>query len=156
MFASFSPDTCAVLADVVVALHFVVLAYVIFGQFLILIGWAAGWKWIRNFWFRATHLLTIGVVAVEAMFDYPCPLTVWEADLKQLAGLDVENGSFIGRWMHQIVFFEGVNFDDPRLQFGYIVFAFLVLATFVFVPPKCPRCKTKSASPCEVSSATPT
>ena len=47
------------LADLTVVVHVAYVAYVVVGQALIMVGWGVGWRWVRNFWFRTTHLLAI-------------------------------------------------------------------------------------------------
>src|SRR5215216_1255065 len=73
------------LADLMVAVHVGYVGYVVVGQLLIWLGWALGWKWVRNFWFRATHLLAIGIVAYEEVMGIRCPLSVWEEHFRELA-----------------------------------------------------------------------
>jgi hypothetical protein len=120
----------SLLADVIVAFHLAYVSYVIVGQVLILLGWALGWGWVRNLWFRVTHLAAILVVAIEAIFDITCPLTEWEAQLTHGVG----ERSFIGRWLGDILF---INLPDnhPVFLWSYVGVAALILATFVFVPP---------------------
>src|SRR5438132_1302825 len=47
------------LADVVVVLHVGYVAYVVAGQLAIWLGLLLGCRWVRNVWFRATHLLQL-------------------------------------------------------------------------------------------------
>jgi len=47
------------LADVVLVVHFAFVLFVVGGLALIWIGGAAGWQWVRGFWFRAAHLAAI-------------------------------------------------------------------------------------------------
>src|SRR5205085_3912934 len=61
------------LADLLVALHVAYVSYVAVGQLLIWLGLALRWRWVRNPYFRWTHLLMIAVVAAEAVLDWPCP-----------------------------------------------------------------------------------
>src|SRR5262245_30714316 len=115
------------LADFVVFVHLLYMGYVVFGQILILIGWPLGWKWIRNPWFRGTHLAMILVVAIEGVHQFECPLTTYEKYLRNEAGQnfegtddDEESGiSFTGRMLRQIQF-AGNNWE------GYINTSFLV------------------------------
>src|SRR2546429_3650055 len=88
------------LADVVVAAHAGYVAFVILGQLLILVGWVLGWKWIRNFWFRLLHLLAIAIVAIESVATIMCPLTTLESYLRERAGQEVSEASFMGRCLH--------------------------------------------------------
>jgi hypothetical protein len=72
------------LADLLVTIHLAFVAFVVVAQLLILVGWLARWGWVRNFWFRAVHLLCIAFVAVEAVGGIQCPLTTWEHDLRKV------------------------------------------------------------------------
>jgi hypothetical protein len=124
------------LADLVVAIHLGYVTYVVVGQLSILLGLACKWRWVRNPWFRWTHLLAIVLVAGEAVFNIMCPLTVWEADLRRLAGQTAAEGTFIGRLLDSVLFY-----DFPPWVFTtmYIGFAALVLGTFVLAPPRMKR-----------------
>lgn len=131
------------LADLVVGVHLAYVTYVVLGQLFILIGLAAGWKCIRNPWFRWTHLMMICVVAAESLIDMPCPLTTWEYQLRRLAGqkidggavLDSEQPTFIGQLMHDVMFFD-LPYNDRAFEIGYVTFALVVLATFLLAPPR--------------------
>jgi len=61
------------LADVVLVVHFLFVMFVAGGFAIIWIGAAAGWKWVRNFWFRVAHLAAIVFVAGEALAGIWCP-----------------------------------------------------------------------------------
>lgn len=117
-----------------VAVHAAYVAYVVVGLLLIWIGLFAGWGWIRNPWFRITHLIAIAIVAIEAVFEIECPLTAWERQLREAAGDAVSEVSFIGRILHDVLFLE----DLPAWAFTamHIGYAVLVLATFVLAPPR--------------------
>ena len=121
------------LADVVVATHFAYVAFVVGGELVILLGLACRWEWVRNLWFRLTHLLFIGVVAAEATFGVACPLTNWEYRLRELAGQPAEEGSFLGRLFHNLLF---IPMDPAWLPFLHIGFGVLVLLTFLLAPPR--------------------
>lgn len=123
----------AILADVIVAIHVVYVSFVVLGQVAILAGIALGWQWVRNFWFRLAHVLAITLVALEAIAEVSCPLTVWEHDLRVAAGQDVTGETFIGRMLHALIFY-----DFPTWVFTtiYIGFALVVVATFVLAPPR--------------------
>ena len=122
------------LADFVVSVHFLYVMFVLFGQITIIIGWIFKWEFIRNPYFRIIHFIAILIVAVQALTQIPCPLTVWENDLRRLAGqsVDVEI-SFIGRLLRLFVFY-----DFPKWFFTvlHVSFASLVLITLILVPPR--------------------
>ena|SRR5581483_3911448 len=121
------------LADILVAVHVAYVSFVVLGQAAILIGWALKWGWVRNLWFRLGHLLAISIVALEALCRIDCPLTVWESDLRQLAGQEFSGDSFMARLLHRLIFYQ----TDPWvLDAAHIGFAALVLATLLLIPPR--------------------
>jgi hypothetical protein len=90
-------------ADLVVGIHVAYVAYVVLGQLAITVAAPFRWQWARNPWFRFSHLLAIGIVAYEELRGIRCPLTVWEEQLRALAGT-VPTGSetFMGRLFHDL------------------------------------------------------
>jgi len=125
-----------ILADVVVMVHFVYVAFVIIGLVLTLAGAALHWRWVRNFWYRVMHLAMIGVVVAEAWCGVVCPLTTWENDLRKLAGQAAYSGGFIANLLHDAMFFEA---DPWVFTLCYSLFGLAVLVTFLFVPPQLPE-----------------
>ena len=119
----------AVLADLILIVHFAFVAFVVGGLALIWIGAAAGWKWVRRFWFRVAHLAAIVFVACEALIGAWCPLTVWEA---QLRGTGVEK-SFVAQWVHRVLFYD---FPEWVFTTAYVAFALAVGATWWWIRPK--------------------
>lgn len=117
------------LADLVLVVHFAFVAFVVGGLALIWIGAAAGWAWVRNFWFRVAHLAAIVFVAAEALLGVMCPLTVWEDALR---GRDSEVG-FIARWIHGVMFHQ---LPPWVFTVAYVGFCLIVAATFWAVPPR--------------------
>ncbi len=75
------------LADVILVVHFTFVAFVVLGLLAVWTGRFLRWSWVRNFWFRLAHLLAIGIVAAESLGGIVCPLTTWEARLRELAGV---------------------------------------------------------------------
>jgi hypothetical protein len=123
----------ALLADLLVSFHFCYVVFAIGGELVILLGGVCRWRWVRNLPFRITHLCAVALVAVESVAGIPCPLTVWEYRLRQLAGQGSEQQiSFIVRIVRSIIFY-----DFPAWVFvlAYVCFALLVAATFLFIRP---------------------
>lgn len=120
----------------VLVVHFAFVAFVVGGLAAIWIGAAAGWRWVRNYWFRVAHLAAICFVAAEALLGMMCPLTVWEDALR---GRESDAG-FIARWLHSVMFYE-----LPLWVFttAYVLFAGVVALTAWLVPPIHSR-RTKS------------
>jgi hypothetical protein len=125
-----------ILADILVVIHFLFVAFVVVGQLLIMIGGPFRWRWTRNFWFRFAHLACIAIVASEAAANIKCPCTVWEDQLRAAAGKPVEEGTFMGRLAHSLLFYDA----DPALfPPMHMLFGALVLETFLLFPPRWPR-----------------
>jgi hypothetical protein len=121
------------LADLIVAVHVAYVGYVVIGQLLIWAGIPLRWRWVRNPWFRWTHLAMIGIVALEAVFGVSCPLTEWERDLRIAAGQQASGQSFVGRLLHDLIHFNAPEWVFTILHIG---FAVLVLGTFILFPPR--------------------
>jgi len=125
------PDTALLLADAIVVLHFAVVLYVILGELLILLGWPLRWGWVRGRGFRVSHLAIIVFVAVTAALGDLCPLTIWENDLRRIAGKPIEQASFVAHWAHELLF---VDVSVTTLGYYYMAFCGLVLASLWLVP----------------------
>jgi hypothetical protein len=125
----------AYLADGLVAVHVAYVAFIVLGQLLILAGLVFRWQWVRSFWFRLVHLVAIAIVAIEAAFNYTCPLTTLEYYLRERAGQQPSAESFMGRLMQSVIVH-----DWPPWIFNasHITFGFLVLLTFVLARPRWP------------------
>ena len=122
----------ALLADIVVLIHALFVLFVVAGQLLILAGWLLEWNWTRNPAFRIAHLAAIGFVVAEAWLGIVCPLTTLEMELRASAGQSVHEMSFIGFWLHRLLFYTAPEWVFTLI---YTLFALLVAATFIFYPP---------------------
>jgi polyferredoxin len=116
-------------ADALLVAHFLVAASITGGLLLIWLGAAAGWRWVRNPWFRLLHLAAIAVVALEALLGVACPLTVWEDLLR--GGLQPR--TFVGHWVQTLLYY-----DAPERLFTalYVLWALATLVTLWLVPPR--------------------
>ena len=121
------------LADAVLLLHFAVVVFVIGGLAAVLVGNAAGWRWVNGWWFRVAHLLAIGVVVVQSWLGQHCPLTILESWLRVQAGAQAYQQSFIEHWVQRIIYY-----DIPLWVFTllYTAFAALVVLAWWRYPPR--------------------
>jgi hypothetical protein len=127
----------ALLADLIVIIHFLYVIFAVGGQVIIMVGWVYRWQFIRQPIFRIAHLIAVAFVALEAVIGMMCPLTVWEYSIRHLAGQSINRDlSFIARLVRMIIFY-----DFPPWVFTvmHITFGVLVILTFIFVPPKFQR-----------------
>jgi hypothetical protein len=130
----------ALLADVVLVVHFAFVLFVVGGFALVLVGAAAGWAWVRNRAFRYAHLAAVVFVAAEALVGVACPLTVWEHVLRTGAP---EGPSFVGRWVSRLLYYD---FPPWAFTLAYVAFAIAVAVTLRRVPPRSRHRKALSSS----------
>lgn len=123
------------LADLVVVTHAAYVSFVVLGQLAIVVGLLFRKQWARNFWLRAIHLGMIVVVVLEAWLGIACPLTVWEQELRRLAGQANYPGDFVGYWANRLIFFQA---EPWVFTLVYTLFGLLVAGTFVLAPPRRP------------------
>ena len=121
------------LADGILIVHFAFIAFVVIGLLLILLGIVRRWAWIRNFWFRAAHLLAIGLVVAEVWCGIACPLTVWENASRASGGGTAYSESFVQHWLHAVIFYD---FPPVAFTIAYSVFGALVVLTWAVAPPR--------------------
>ena len=129
------PNRYQALADAVLAVHVLYLAFVLVGLLLVAVGGLRGWAWVRNPWFRLTHLAAIVAVTVLAWADVPCPLTILEADLRARGGGEAYAEGFIAHWLGELIYYEA-----PPWVFAvaYSGCGLLVGAVWVWVRPRPP------------------
>jgi hypothetical protein len=126
----------SIIADLLVAIHFGWVIFIVFGLFVILLGGALRWRFVRNFWFRAIHLAMILIVVFEAVFGILCPLTVWEYELRVAAEQqDVADMPFVARLIHRLIFYE---FPPIVFTIAYCLFGIAVLISWPLIPPLLP------------------
>lgn len=121
------------LADTVLVLHALLVLFIVGGVIAIWVGAALKQRWVRNRVFRIAHLAAIGVVALLAALNIPCPLTVLEDWLR--TGQSGAQG-FVQRWVSALMYY-----DLPGWVFSvaYVAFLFVVLLTWFRVRPRSRR-----------------
>ncbi len=82
-------------AIAVLALHLAIIAFNVAGCVLIPLGAWRGWRWVRWLWWRLPHLLSLAVVAVQAMLGRACFLTICQGDVSGSAHVE----PLLERWM---------------------------------------------------------
>lgn len=120
------------LADAVLALHVGIVAFVVGGLVLVVIGNLRKWRWVNTLWFRLAHIGAIAVVVTEAWLGVACPVTTLEMWLRAKVSATTYSGSFIEHWLQRVLYYEA-----PWWVFalGYSLFGLLVLAMWWTFPP---------------------
>lgn len=119
------------LANAILVTHVAFVAFVVLAVPVILFGKWRGWGWVHSPLLRIGHFAAIAFVMVNTWLGQMCPLTVWENDLRQQAGVEGNGESFIAYWLSQLLFW-----DLPSWAFtaAYTAFGLLVLALLWLVP----------------------
>lgn len=93
-----------ILADAIVTIHFLFILFMIAGFVLTV----AAFRWRRLFdwfWLRTIHLAGIVFVGTIGLLGKSCPLTVWEAALRERHDPNAAYaGSFIVHWIEKVVY----------------------------------------------------
>lgn len=120
-------------ADVILMIHVLFVVFVVGGLIVIYLGLFMQWRWVRNIWFRLAHLAGIGIVVLQSWFGVICPLTTFEMWLREQAGAQTYQGSFIQHWLQTLLYY-----DAPAWFFVlcYTAFGTLVLASWFVVKPQ--------------------
>ena len=136
-----SPATYRLLADIVAVVHFTFIAFVVGGLLITWLGYFLGWAFVRNFYFRATHILAMAVVLLESIFGIVCPLTDWEMTLRKLGGqAPYGDQGFMHDWVHTLLF---LDLQPSTFTIGYACFFMALVLSFIFVFPELPWRKEK-------------
>jgi Protein of Unknown function (DUF2784) len=123
----------SLLADAVLVVHALFVAFVVLMLPCIAAGGLFGWRWVRTYWLRVAHLAAIGFVTLQTWAGVICPLTTLEMWLAQRGQRATYTGSFIQHWLQQILYW-----DFPAWVFiaAYSGFALLVITAWYGVPPE--------------------
>jgi hypothetical protein len=78
----------------------------------------------------------ITIVVVESLLNIECPYTTSEAINRLAAGERVSQGTFIGRWAHEVLFYDPPDYRIFTVI--YCLFGALVVLALVLAPPERP------------------
>lgn len=119
----------ALIADLILALHFAIALFIALGLLLIPFGFFYTWSWIRNRRFRQIHAGLMLFVAIEALFAITCPLTVLEARLRQTTAPE----SFWAYQLNQLLYWD----LPPTFFLGlYLLCSIWVIYLWREIPPR--------------------
>jgi glycopeptide antibiotics resistance protein len=117
------------LADFVLLAHFAITVFLVAGMLLIPLGAHWHWSWVRARRMRQIHAGLMALIAIEAIFNITCPLTVLEALLRHAAAPE----SF---WADQL---SKILYWDLPLEFFtilYVCCVIWILYLWKSVPPR--------------------
>jgi hypothetical protein len=118
------------LAEAVLAVHLLVIAFNLFGLVAIPLGAWLGWRWVRVRWWRWLHLASMAMVAVQALAGQACFLTIWQA---RLTGSNGAPEPLVTGLVNRLIFW-----PLPLWAFAafYVLLLAYVLALMKLVPPR--------------------
>jgi hypothetical protein len=94
-------------ADVILLVHVAFVVFIVGGLLLIWIGGWQKWRVVRNRCFRLWHVGAMALVLVQTLIGVICPLTVWEAALRERAGQPAYgDATFVQYWLQRLLFWE--------------------------------------------------
>ncbi len=120
-------------ADAILLLHVLLVAFNVLCLFCIIIGKIRRWSWVRNPWFRWLHLMTIGIITLQAWLGLSCPLTTLEISLRTQTGSVGYTGTFITHLLETLLYY---NFPAWVFIVCYTLFATLVAASWFWIRPR--------------------
>jgi|SRR5215470_18089263 hypothetical protein len=119
-------------ATLILLLHLAIVAFNLFGLVVIPVGKWLGWSFVREFWWRFAHVLSLAVVALQAVLGRACFLTIWQAALS--AKVDAaEPAPLIATWINGVLYW-----PLPLWAFaaGYVGVLLYALQLWRWVPPR--------------------
>jgi len=115
----------------IIVFHLAIIAFNVAGCVLIPIGAWHRWRWVRGFWWRSAHLLSLAVVAVQALAGRACFLTIWQGDVSGTSHVQ----PLIAGWINRLIYW-----PLPLWVFAvaYVVVFAYVIVLWVCVWPRVP------------------
>ena len=109
-------------SEIFLLFHFFIFLFMILSFFLLALGYYQKWEWVKNRYYRLIHLILMGIIFIETILGFMCPLTILENFLRN----DIEINNKITQIIHQIMYW-----DLPTYQF--IILYLLSLLYLIFL-----------------------
>ena len=110
-----------ILSEIVLLLHFSIFLFMILSFILIPYGYYKNWEWVKNIYFRSIHLILMGIILIETILGFMCPLTILENFLRANKKID----NIFSKIIHQIMYWDFTNYQFIilyLLSLSYIIF----------------------------------
>ena len=117
-----------IFSEIVLLLHFFIFLFIVFSFFFIPFGYYKNWEWVKNKNYRLIHLFLMGIVLIETILGFMCPLTILENFLRS----DIKVNNKFTEIIHQIMYW---NFSNYQFIILYLLsFLYLIFLWFFFKP----------------------
>lgn len=119
-------------ATLILLIHLAIVAFNVFGLVAIPVGKWLGWEFVRGFWWRFAHVVSLAVVALQAVLGRACFLTIWESALRAKDAA-AEPAPMIATWINGLLYW-----PLPLWAFaaGYVGVLLYALLLWRWVPPR--------------------
>ena len=111
-----------IFSEIVLLLHFSIFLFMVFSFILIPFGYFQKWEWVKNIYFRSIHLILMGIISIETILGFMCPLTILENFLRADKKID----NIFSKIIHQIMYWDFTNYQ-------FIILYLLSLSYFIFL-----------------------
>ncbi len=123
------------LSYLMVLLHSLCVLFIVLSVPVIMAGHLLQWPFVKNFYYRSIHLGMLMVPVVETILGLPCPLTLWENQLRKLGGLEEYSKGCLQYWMeqwfHLAINAQTVDITSLLIGISCVFLCFLVPPKFV-------------------------
>ena len=123
-------------AGFVLYFHLIIILFIIFGFIVIPLGAKLKWQFIHGFWWRLTHLVSMVVVAIQAVLGKACFLTYIQSDFLQSAGKKGYTVPFIQTYIDRLIYY---NFPIWIFSIFYVILFFYTIYLWFVYPPLIPK-----------------
>ena len=115
-------------SEIVLLFHFCIFLFMILSFFFIPLGYYQKWEWVKNKYYRLIHLILMGIIFIETILGFMCPLTILENFLRN----NIEINNKITQIIHQIMYWDLSSYQFIILYL--ISLLYLVFLWFFFKP----------------------
>ena len=117
-----------IFSEIVLFFHFCIFLFMILSFFLIPLGYYQKWEWVKNKYYRLIHLVLMGIIVIETILGFMCPLTILENFLRN----DIEINNKITQIIHQIMYWDLQTYQFIILYLLSLLY--LIFLWFFFKP----------------------
>lgn len=119
------------LATAILAVHLGVVVFNVGGLVLVPLGARRDWRWVRNFWLRVLHVVSLAVVAAQALLGRACFLTIWQFALQGRGS--GEAPPLIATWINRLLYWPLPSWVFVAMYVAVFVYTLLL---WRWVPPR--------------------
>ena len=111
-------------SEIILLLHLLIFLFITLSFILIPIGYFQKWEWVKNKYYRSIHLILMGIISIETILGFMCPLTILENYFRD----DIKVDNKLTEIAHQILYWDLPNYQFIILyilSFSYLIFLWI-------------------------------